>query len=293
MKSIYFPQNGGVRTEQNLVQQLIDEQIKLFGQDVYYLPRKIIQDVPLRDVIYSDFKTQYMIEMLLINVEGFGSPAEFVSKFGLRISDEVTFVVSKNRWSQIFQEFADVTIIDGRPNEGDLIFFPLTDILYEIKFVETKTPFYQLGETYIYTLTAEIYEIGNDQFETGIPEIDAVEELFSSSITLQMNTTQSGEYFLGETVTGQTTGVTGEVAYWDRNEDILTIINRTGNFLTGEILIGEDSNTSRTISEIDNLSMDNNQYADNRYIEDAADDIIDWAEKNPFGEYGNFTTGDF
>lgn len=293
MKSIYFPQNGGVRTEQNLVQQLIDEQIKLFGQDVYYLPRKIIQDVPLRDVIYSDFKTQYMIEMLLINVEGFGSPAEFVSKFGLRISDEVTFVVSKNRWSQIFQEFADVTIIDGRPNEGDLIFFPLTDILYEIKFVETKTPFYQLGETYIYTLTAEIYEIGNDQFETGIPEIDAVEELFSTSITLQMNTAQSGEYFLGETVTGQTTGVTGEVAYWDRNVDVLTIINRTGNFLTGEVLLGEDSAAARTISNVDNLSMDNNQYADNRYIEDAADDIIDWAEKNPFGEYGNFSTGDF
>jgi hypothetical protein len=293
MKSIYFPQNGGVRTEQNLVQQLIDEQIKLFGQDVYYLPRKIIQDVPLRDVVYSDFKTQYMIEMLLINVEGFGSPAEFVSKFGLRISDEVTFVVSKNRWSQVFQEFADITIIDGRPNEGDLIFFPLTDTLYEIKFVETKTPFFQLGETYIYTLSAEIYEIGNDQFETGIPEIDEVEELFSTSIELQMNTNQSGEYFLGETVTGQTTGVTGEVSYWNRDTDVLTIINRTGNFLTGEILLGEDSQTSRNISEVDNLSMPNNEYADNRYIEDAADGIIDWAEKNPFGEYGNFTTGDF
>ena len=78
-----------------------------------------------------------MIEMLLINVEGFGSPSEFISKFGLRITDEITMVVSQNRWSQVFQEFADITTVDGRPNEGDLSIYHLQD-LYEIKFVERK-----------------------------------------------------------------------------------------------------------------------------------------------------------
>ena len=234
-----------------------------------------------------------MIEMFLINVEGFGSPSEFISKFGLRITDEITFVVSKNRWSQIFQEFADITTVDGRPNEGDLIYYPLTKALYEIKFVEREAPFYQLGQTYIYQMTAEIYEMGDDQFETGIPEVDVVEEVYSTSISIQMDTAGAGEYSLSETVTGSTTGVTGEVAYWDRSTDILTIINRTGNFLTGETLTGGDSTTARTITTIDNLTMGETAAADNRAIEDAADDLIDWGEVNPFGEFGNFTTGDF
>ena len=174
MKSIYFPQHGGVNTEQALIQSLVDEQIKLFGSDVYYLPRKMIKDVALNDILYSEFKTQYMIEMLLINVEGFGSPSEFISKFGLRITDEITMVVSQNRWSQVFQEFVDITTVDGRPNEGDLIYLPLTQDLYEIKFVEREAPFYQLGKNYIYTMTAEIYEIGNYVFETCYYEIDVL-----------------------------------------------------------------------------------------------------------------------
>ncbi len=182
MKSIYFPQHGGVNSEQSLIQSLVDEQIKLFGSDVYYLPRKMIKDVALNDVLYSEFTTQYMIEMLLINVEGFGSPSEFISKFGLRITDEITMVVSQNRWSQVFQEFADITTVDGRPNEGDLIYLPLTNDLYEIKFVEREAPFYQLGKNYIYTMTAEIYELGNDEFETGIEEIDVIKR----SLLLQL-----------------------------------------------------------------------------------------------------------
>ena len=145
----------------------------------------MIKDVALNDVLYSEF-TPYMIEMLLINVEGFGSPSEFISKFGLRITDEITMVVSQNR-CQVFQEFADITTVDGRPNEGDLIYLPLTQDLYEIKFVEREAPFYQLGKNYIYTMTAEIYELGNDEFETGIEEIDVIEEVFAPSITIAMD----------------------------------------------------------------------------------------------------------
>ena len=174
-----------------------------------------------------------------------------------------------------------------------MIYYPLTGDLYEIKFVEREAPFFQLGQTYIYQMTAEIYEVGSDTFETGIPDIDTTEELFSTSIELQMDTSGTGEYFLSETVTGSESGVTAEVSYWDRDTDVLTLINRTGNFITGETLTGGESTTARAITTIDNLTMETVPYADNRYIEDEADDLIDWGEKNPFGEFGNFTTGDF
>lgn len=292
MKSIYFPQHGGVNSEQSLVQNLIDEQIKLFGSDVYYLPRKLFIDKAISDIVYSEFKTQYMIEMLLINVEGFGSPSEFISKFGLRVTDEVTFVVSSNRWSQIFNNFADITAVDGRPNEGDLIYFPLTENVYEIKFVERLQPFYQLGKLYYYTMTAELYELGDDKFETGIEDIDEIEEIFAVSSNIQMSTTQTGEYTQGEIVTGSLSGVNAEVSYWNRNDDVLVVINRTGNFNPAEKLLGDQSGANRNIVSIDNLSIDNVEYADNKYIEEDADDILDFEEKNPFGEYGQIG-GDF
>jgi len=293
MKSIYFPQHGGVNTEQNLIQSLVDEQIRLFGSDVYYLPRKMIKDIPLNDVLYSEFKTQYMIEMLLINVEGFGSaPSEFISKFGLRITDEITMVVSQNRWSQVFQEFADITTVDGRPNEGDLIYLPLTEDLYEIKFVEREAPFYQLGKNYIYTMTAEIYELGNDEFETGIEEIDEIEEIFAPSITIDMDPAATTHYIRGETVTGGTTGTTAEVSFWDRDNHTLTLINRNGNFTPGETITGSESGVVQDSVNVDNLTLENVEYADNKYIETTADDLLDFTEKNPFGEYGK-VTGEF
>ena len=292
MKSIYFPQHGGVSTEQALIQSLVDEQIKLFGSDGYYLPRKMIKDVALNDILYSEFKTQYMIEMLLINVEGFGSPSEFISKFGLRITDEITMVVSQNRWSQVFQEFADITTVDGRPNEGDLIYLPLTQDLYEIKFVEREAPFYQLGKNYIYTMTAEIYELGNDEFETGIEEIDVIEEIFAPSITIAMDPDATTHYSLGETVTGGTTGTTAEVSFWDRDNHELKLINRTGNFTPGETITGAESGTVQSSVTVDNLTLENVQYADNKYIETEGNDLLDFTEVNPFGEYGN-VTGEF
>jgi len=136
MKKVYFPQHGGVATEQNLVQDLVDEQIKLFGSDVFYIPRVHLKDKTLGEVIQSEFNQSYMIEMFLVNVEGFGAGAEFVSKFGLRITDEITFVVSRRRWEQSANPALNLAV-DGRPNEGDLIYFPMTEDLYEVKYVES------------------------------------------------------------------------------------------------------------------------------------------------------------
>ena len=188
MKKVYFPQHGGVATEQNLVQDLVDEQIKLFGSDVFYIPRVHLKDKTLGEVIQSEFNQSYMIEMFLVNVEGFGAGAEFVSKFGLRITDEITFVVSRRRWEQSANPALSLDV-DGRPNEGDLIYFPLTEDLYEVKYVERENPFFQLGKQYFYQLTAEIYEQGADKFDTGIDEIDDVERQFSNITTLNLSLT--------------------------------------------------------------------------------------------------------
>jgi hypothetical protein len=153
--SPYFPTYyQGNTGEQGLYQDLVDEQIKLFGSDIYYLPRTILQDNTLDEVRYSKYQEQFQIEMLLQNVTGFGDGAEFVSKFGLRISDEVIFRVSTRRWDEEVAEHSPNLTVTSRPNEGDLLYFPLTKDIYEIKFVEKEHPFYQFGKIQLYEITA-------------------------------------------------------------------------------------------------------------------------------------------
>ena len=286
--SPYFPTYyQGDSGEQGLYQDLVDEQIKLFGSDIYYMPRTILKDNTLDDIVYSKYQSQFQIEMILSNVEGFGDTSEFISKFGLRITDEVKFRVSTRRWDE---ESASYNLtINGRPNEGDLLYFPLTQDLYEIKFVERESPFYQFGKIQFYTMTAEIYEVGSDDISTGVAEIDEIETLFSSAIALNLSVGGTGSYTIGETITGTTTGVTAEVKSWDETTNILQVINRTGTFATGEAITGNDNGAVWVVGTFDTLNNTNSEYDQNREIEDSADNIIDWTEVNPFGEFGNFT----
>jgi len=286
--SPYFPTYyQGDSGEQGLYQDLVDEQIKLFGSDIYYMPRTILKDNTLDDIVYSKYQSQFQIEMILSNVEGFGDTSEFISKFGLRITDEVKFRVSTRRWDE---ESASYNLtINGRPNEGDLLYFPLTQDLYEIKFVERESPFYQFGKIQFYTMTAEIYEVGSDDISTGVAEIDEIETLFSSAIALTLSVGGTGSYTIGETITGTTTGVTAEVKSWDETTNILQVINRTGTFTTGEAITGNDNGAVWVVGTFDTLNNTNSEYDQNREIEDSADNIIDWTEVNPFGEFGNFT----
>lgn len=285
--SPYFPTYyQGYSGEQDLAQDLVDEQIKLFGSDIYYLPRTIFKDTTLDDIIYSKFENQFQVEMLLVNVQGFGDQSEFISKFGLRITDEVKFIVSSRRWDQTSDGY-DLTVI-GRPNEGDLLYFPLTEDLYEIKFVERESPFYQFGKLQFYVMTAEIYEIGNDKIDTGVDEIDEIETLFSSAIGITMAVGGTTDFTVGETVTGSVSNETGEVKSWDTVNRILQVINRTGTFATGENITGDDSGAVWTVATYSTIENTNSEYDQNAYIEDEADELIDWGERNPFGEYGNY-----
>jgi hypothetical protein len=215
--SPYFPTYyQGDSDEQTLYQDLVDEQIKLFGSDIYYLPRTILKDNTLDDIVYSKYQEQFQVEMLLSNVEGFGETSEFISKFGLRVTDEVKFRVSTRRWDEVVAANNPTLTVDGRPNEGDLLYFPLTKDLYEIKFVEREQPFYQFGKIQYYSMTAEIYEVGSDDFDTGVAEIDVVEETFAAAIKLFMDPGGSGDFTVGEEVVGDeflakaTAAITGD-----------------------------------------------------------------------------------
>ena len=290
--SPYFPTyHQGHSGEQNLVQDLVDEQIKLFGSDIYYLPKTILADSTLDEVRYTKYQDQFQIEMMLINVMGFGDNAEFVSKFGLQITDEIIFRVSTKRWEEEVTEHsmsAKLTVPE-RPNEGDLLYYPLTQNLYEIKYVGKEEPFFQFGKIQFYAITAELYQVGSDDLATGVAEIDAIEVLFDTAISLTMGVGGTGDFTVGETVTGGTTSTTAEVKSWDSSTRILIVQNRTGTFAANESLTGNDSNAVWVVSTFDTLQNTNSEYDANRQIEDAADNIVDWSEGNPFGEFGNFT----
>ncbi len=288
--SPYFPTYyQGHPGEQNLAQDLADEQIKLFGTDIYYLPRTILRDNTLDDIIYSKYQDQFQVEMLLQNVEGFGEQSEFISKFGIRITDEVKFIVSSRRWDQVEAQYTPQLTVPGRPNDGDLLYFPLTTDLYEIKFVDRESPFYQFGKIQFLIITAEIYEVGNDLIDTGVPAIDDIEKLFSSAIAIQFGPGGTDNFEEGELVTGGITGVTATVKSWNPLTGTLQVINRTGTFATGETVTGDDSGAVWVVGTFDTLNNTNSEYDQNREIENTADNIVDWTERNPFGEFGNYT----
>ena len=286
--SPYFPDYySGYSGEQNLVQDLADEQIKLFGTDIYYLPRTLLNNNTLDDIIYSKFEDQFQIEMYLQNVEGFGQ-SEFISKFGLKVTDEIKFIVSQRRWIQEATANEYKNII--RPLEGDLLFFPLTKDLYEIKFVEVEAVFHQFGKLQFYQITAEIYEMGNESIDTGIADIDLIENILTAAIDVVMlNGSGTIAYEVGETVTGSISGVTAKVTKWNPTTRTLTVITRTGTFVEEEILTGSESDAEWEVESFNTQEDPNTDYDQNKYIQDESNVILDFNEKNPFGEYGNFT----
>ena len=166
--SLYF-NNFGASNEQTLIEDLIIESIKIYGLDVYYIPRteNSISDV-FRDVQYSTFDNPIFVEMYVQNVDGFQGDGEFLSKFGVEVRDQITFTMSQ----RIFNQEVGGYTSESRPIEGDIIWFPLTASLYQIKYVNKKAIFYQLGALQTYDIVCELYEGNSDIFNTGIPEID-------------------------------------------------------------------------------------------------------------------------
>lgn len=171
----YFLQ--GSPSEQRLIQDLINEQLKMYGQDVLYLPRRIVnENTVIREITASKFDDSFRIEAYLINFDGFGGNGELLSKFGVRNTDEMNLAISKERYDDFISPFLklwpeDQIKLATRPQEGDLIYFPLDESLFEIKYVEGKKPFYQLNQLYVYQLTCERWEYEDEVID--VPELDS------------------------------------------------------------------------------------------------------------------------
>lgn len=299
--SVYF--SPKVRTEQNLLEDIIIESLKIYGQDVYYLPRQITRDMVLNDVIESKFLDAYAIEMYIENVNGFEGDQSLMSKFGLEIRDQATFVVAKRTWEKLVG-FWNNTVETDRPMEGDLLYYPLTNSFFEIKFVEHEQPFYQLNKVATYKLQCEKFEYSNEVVNTGIEEVDDLQRLNANAIVLSLNSQVGDAQFkVGETCYQQFSGgltVSAEVLQVER-VDAASIRLSVGNiqtsdgeyheFTSGFAMYGQDSSARWVVSEvygIGNVSYDGvfpeSGQAQNRDFELAGDDIIDFSESNPFGD---------
>ena len=177
--NLYF-NNFGHFGQQTLLENLIIESIKMYGHDCFYIPRVLVKEDNLfgEDVL-SKFENYYELEMYVKNVEGFEGEGDFLSKFNVEIRDEMTFTISKRRFNDEVdsaQQILDSAGNEiGRPLEGDLIYFPLTGGLFEIKFVEDEVTFYQMGELQMYDLKCELFEYSHEEIDTGITVIDNIQ----------------------------------------------------------------------------------------------------------------------
>ena len=312
-RNVYFSQK--VKSEQNLYEDLIVESLKIYGQEVMYLPRHMVsRDMILNEAIESKFDEAYSIEMYLENVDGFEGDGSLFTKFGLEIRDQATFVVAKRTWEKLVG-FWNNGIISNRPAEGDLIYLPLSKSLFEIKFVDHQQPFYQLSKFPTYKLRCELFEYSNELIETGIAEVDKVQQNSATEYVFDINNSNGTVFKIGETVTQtlvsststedaitisakvlrmQETDTTGELKIY------LGLLNtNNGNFNlfqptagVEDQLVGEKSGAAWDIIKIydiatpdkDDTFVNNNQQGQNYDFEQQSNDIIDFSEHNPFGE---------
>lgn len=171
----FFPKNNTI--EQNLLQGLIDESIKVMGHTYYYLPRFIQkEDLVLGEDVLSKFKFALAMEMFHDQSKGWAANDNIISKFGLMIQNEMVFVISKPAWDREIVSYPDLLTMKtySRPQEGDLIYDPVSKSLLEIKFVkDTNTDYFQFGKVYQFQLTCEFFYYDSEKIETGISDIDA------------------------------------------------------------------------------------------------------------------------
>ena len=174
MLNPYFQQ--GAKSEQNLIQDIINEQLRMYGVDIHYLPRKYMgEKTVIKEVVSSKFDDAYPIEAYIDNFDGYGDNPVLLSKFGIQQTNEVTLIISKERFETYISPLMkgeENVKLTTRPKEGDLVYFPLGDRLFEIKFVEHEKPFYQLQNTYVYELRCELFRYEDEVIATGVEEID-------------------------------------------------------------------------------------------------------------------------
>ena len=284
-----------VKSEQNLYEDIIIESMKIYGQDVYYLPRTIVnENTILGEDVASSFTSSYKIEMYLENTEGFEGEGDLFTKFGVEIRDEATFIVARKRWSQVVASSSNaITVL--RPKEGDLIWLSLSNKLFEILHVEHESPFYQLSNLPTYKMRCQLFEYTGEDLDTGIADVNSIQSDFGYRVSLTMDSdgTTNG-YTIGENVTQVFTSgtiLTGEVAAWSDSDNILHLVNfgaDDGAFhlpVVGRSVFGTSSFNVATPSAVAE-SLEQNKTEQNSVFETTNDvmSFLDFSETNPFGD---------
>jgi len=273
--SVYF--SKGTTGEQRLYEDLVIEQLKVFGHDVYYLPRTLVkEDKIFGEDVLSEFNDAYMIEMYMEEVEGYGGDKELISKFGLEIRDEVNFVVSRRIWEDTVAIDSNL-IVNTRPNEGDLIYFPRISKMFQIDFVDHDDPFYQVDNLPVYKLSCSTFEYSSEVIDTDVTAIDNIEDTESlDAYFYQFTLEQDGT--LNENLVQEEGQSPWSTLLEETDGD--NLISETDTYNGGSLLMETGDYIISEAYVVENID----ETAKNEFIELEADKILDFTEKNPFGE---------
>ena len=253
----YFQDGKGIgnQSEKRLYEDLIIEGLQIYGQSVYYLPRTLVnRDLILGEDMLSKFSSALLLEAYMETTEGFAGEQEIVNKFGLEIREDTTFMISKRRFNQAVGEKATL-IAQGRPNEGDIIYMPLMNSFFEIQFVQDQEPFFQLGQLPVYKLVCTRWEYSSEELNTGIGDVDAAEDKYTLDQLAHQFTLENE---VGSMVL-ENDSASGDVNY----------------------LLLETYDLQTQSAYAQNNDLDSEAGFD---TSSAADDILDFSERNPFGE---------
>lgn len=301
-RNIYI--SHGSDSEKILYEDLIIESIKIYGHDVYYLPREIVElDKIMNDDVISKFNKNHVVEMYLESIDGFEGDGKLITKFGLEIRDQITLMVSRRRWNQMVGRFGepDPKI---RPVEGDLIYMPLVRGLYEIKYVDDKKPFFQLNNLPVYKIVCELFEYANQHFDTGIDTIDDIQGYSSAGFAVTVEFGAAVFFNPNEELTITALSAVADVELLrisdvdgqplQKKLFISPLTWRDGKFRVigvGATVTSNISGATATVLSVetvlnspDDSLFANDDAAQNNSFETEGGSFIDFSELNPFGE---------
>ena len=286
----YFRRNNV--GEQNLLESLTTEAIKIHGHEMVYIPRETVVDDKILGEEVSKFKDANRIEMYMENAEGFDGESD-MTRFGLDIRENCTFIVSKRRFLDVMSHNSTIRDL-GRPREGDLIYFDYPYNLFEIKFVEHDNPFYPLGQRYSFKLYCEAFKYTQEEIDTGESDMDAAVQavaIYKKRFTITSSAkafTVGEEVYAGSSSSPHAVGRVDAVTDTADNIYYLTVNVTKGVFDIGDTVIGRTSGASSTITAISdtdtrttNANIQDNEAID---LEANRDNIFDFTEKDPFSE---------
>ena len=244
MATNFYFRNYDASNEQDLLHDLIIEAIRIYGEDMYYVPRELKRyDRIYGEDAISEYNRAILVEFYIKSVDGFTGDGNFMSKFGLEIRDQAVFSISQRVFSAEVGALTEQT----RPNEGDLIYFPLNQKCFKIMYVKKQEFFYPMGTLPTWEVTVELFDYGNERFNTGIPEIDRLQKDFSLNILDYVLRDEAGQPLLDE---------------------------------AENVLVNENYSLSNLDPASDNEAIQNGT----ENFPDGSDDFIDFTEKNPFAE---------